>query len=342
MGVRVYTMVEADELLRLGPEIATALFRLPASVVGGEVFSIARGSGFLYYADPAKLWTDLAKRALPRTETAARAAALAFVARAARDVAADPCLAEANLPEVLPPVDSLLHLLTTRVRNPANGESDHWLCRFAVTIRPSDSLDEPAAPVAGAGLDLRIGDRGEVIGLTSRWVPLRDHRTRPRRHLPQHLPHDHDQAPAARLVYRLNDEAARQTLLAPYWLVADGHHQVFFPASDRSLLCEILQSPGEEKITLTAITAGGTGAYEYTWGCAMVTQFPPRIEPIIGGTTRKLRLGTQETTVSSVSIDATVCDVLLDVLDTLSGARVQLRRSIYPLMTIPPEPPPVA
>lgn len=326
MGVRVYPLVDGDELRKLAPTIASTLFRLPASVVGGDVFSIAPGSGFLSYADTAKLWSDLPKPALPKNAQEANNAAMAFVARATRD------LERANVTAVLPPASALLQLQTTRVRHPSEAHVDHWLCRFAVTLRPSDSFDEPLAPVAGAGVDVRIGDRGEVIGLTSRWTALRGHRTRTRLHLPAAA---RDAATPARLVYRLNDEAARQAFLAPYWLVADGHHSAFFPASDHSLTCDILQSTGSDGITLTAVTAGGSGTYEYTWGRAMVLQFPPRIEPL-GGTTQRLQIGARETTVSSVSIDATVCDVLLDVVDAVTGARVQLRRSIYPLMALTP------
>jgi hypothetical protein len=326
MPIRVYAHVDVDELRKLAPVIASLLFRGAAD----ENFSISPGSGWLHYSDPERIRGDVPPANVPAREADARNAALAFLVRAEQAMAGDGRLRGLGAKSILPPVDDLLPIQTTPVRR-ETGELDHWVVRFLVSIRASDSLREPAAAVAGAGVDVRIGERGNVIALTSRWTPLREGSSMRRRRL--HVPERIEGAREARLVYRLGDEAMRQSLLAPYWLVGAGHHAMFFPASDCSLICDVLQTTEHDSITLTAVTAGGSGSYEYQWGYAPVLESPPRIE-LIPANTRRLSFGRTSTTVSSVTVKKSVCDVLIDVRDLSTGASAQFRRSIYPLLEV--------
>jgi hypothetical protein len=230
---------------------------------------------------------------------------------------------ESGLPSLIPPEDWLTNAGIFPIPHPRKKQFDHWLCRFGISIRCSDDVDEPKAEVLGAGIDLRIGDDGDVIAADWRWRPASDQRSRPRSPRPDG---------AARVVYRFNDQAARQTLLAPYYEVVEGEDARLVPASDRSLACNIIRSEGAGPVTLLAVASGGSGNYAYTWGRITVASFPPAIELLSGASDARVDVeGGRSIVVSQIEFGADAGDVLLHVADNATGAVIQLRRAIYPI-----------
>ncbi len=61
-----------------------------------------------------------------------------------------------------PSITPILHPKTKRI--------DHWLCRYLLLLRPS--FNEPFVPVFNAELQLRIGGKGNLLGLYYQWKPV--------------------------------------------------------------------------------------------------------------------------------------------------------------------------
>jgi len=302
--IRAFRLLDVEKLENNAATIAEVLFQLPARAVG-TLFTISPGGGWISFADPAKLATDAVKN-LPPTATDAKAAALRFFAERRAAMITNCNYLESGLPSLIPLDDHLGEPAIFLIPHPRKRQFDHWLCRFGLEIRSSDDIHQPQAEILGAGVDLRIGDGGEVIAATWRWRPPVETRSRPRLAPPER---------ARRIVYKFNDEAARQTFLAPYYEVVDGEDVALVPASDRSLRCVITGGNGK----LFAAVDGGTGDYSYTWGRIAVTSFPPVIEIL-------------RSTGSEADFGIEAGDVLLHIRDNGSDAVIQLRRAIYPTM----------
>lgn len=321
-GIRTFTLLETGELEKHARVIAEILFRVPANAVGTALM-ISRGGGWISFADRSKLRTESRKHSLPLTVAAARDAARHFFADRREAMETSRMFRESGLPSLIPPRDWLAEPAVIAIPHPRKQQVDHWLCRFGIRIRCSDDRDEPRAEVLGAGIDLRIGDRGEVIGAHWRWRPAINPRTRPRLARPEE---------ARRIVYRFNDQPARQTFLAPYYEIAEGEHSHLVPASDRSLACDILFSDAPGPVTLRAVASGGSGDYAYTWGRIPIAAFPPVIELLSGAIDRRVDAGGgRSAVISEIEFGAEAGDVLLHVADRVSGAVIQLRRAVYPL-----------
>jgi hypothetical protein len=321
-GIRTFTLLETEKLEKHAATIAEVLFRLPAAAVGTK-FTVSRGGGWISFADRSKLWSEAKKQSLPHKQTDARVAALRFFAARREAMTASRPFIESQLPSLIPPDDWLTDAAIDPIPHPRKPQFDHWLCRFGVSVRCSDDVDEPRAEVLGAGIDLRIGDDGEVIAADWRWRPAIDPRTRPRSPKPEG---------ARRIIYRFNDQATRQTFLAPYYEVVEGEDVRLVPASDRSLSCNVLSSEGPGPVTLLAIASGGSGNYAYTWGRIAIAAFPPVIELLSAARNVRVDLsGGRSMVVSQVDFGAEAGDVLLHVADNTTGAVIQLRRAIYPL-----------
>jgi hypothetical protein len=314
--IRVFRLLDVGTLENEAATIAQALFGLPPDAVG-TLFTVSQSGGWISFTDRAQLFSNRAKR-LPK-EREAREAALRFLAERREAMAASPCYRESELPLLIPPAGVLTDPVIVPVQHPRLALRDHWLCRFGIEVRCSDDLQEEKAEVLGAGVDLRIGEGGAVIAAVWRWRPEVEIRSRPRRPAPEG---------ARRVVYRYNDEAGRQTFLAPYYEVIDEHDVLLAPASDCSLICNVLTGNGK----LLAAVDGGTGDYSFTWARIAPASFPPAIEPL-ASTDRILELGGgRRAMVSEADFGSAAADVLLQVRDNRSDAVIQLRRAIYPTL----------
>jgi hypothetical protein len=319
--IRTFSLLEVEKLEKHAATIADALFRLPPAAVGTK-FTISRGGGWISFAEPAKLWSEGKKQSLPSTEGDARVAALRFFDGRREAMKTSRAFIESGLPSLIPPQDWLTKPGVFPIPHPRRRQFDHWICRFGISLRCSDVAREPRAEVLGAGIDLRLGDGGEVIAADWRWRPAVNPYPRPRLARPEG---------ARRIVYQFNDEAARQMFLAPYYEVLDGEDVRLVPASDRSLACNIMSSEGAGSVTLVAVASGGSGNYAYTWGRIAVAAFPPVIELLSGATDLHLDVDGGPTIVSQVEFGAQAGDVLLHVVDRATGAVIQMRHAIYPL-----------
>jgi len=300
---------------------------LPPSAVG-TAFTISRAGGWIAFVNRRKLGPETDRQVRPDQPAEAREAALRFFAARREAMRQSRAFIDSGLPSLIPPDDWLTEAAFEPIPHRRKPQFDHWLCRFGISVRCSDDVDEPRAEVLGAGIDLRIDADGEVIAADWRWRPTVDQRSRPRLEEPHH---DY------RIVYRFNDQAARQTFLAPYYEVAEGgHHVEVLPASDRSLTCKIMSSEGAGPVRLLAVASGGSGDYAYTWGRIAVAAFPPVIELLSGTTSVRVEVtGDRPSVASHVEFGTEAGDVLLHVADNSTGAEIQMRQAIYP--PAPPE-----
>lgn len=260
---------------------AAVIARLLATSGPGEVlapsFAALPGGGFRW-RDGGRLRAGQAGRDLPATPEAAEAAAVAFFTdlnRRAAQYRRAQHLEATQLPDPFP-ATGLVKDGTRRVSTRPGGADDHWLTSWMLTLPVSPSVRAAPAVVLGGVVDVRVGVRGRVVGVCSRIRPWTDAVVRPRLEWAgdpegrDEAPHHDDHADGRahdetepRLVYVLDPPHERQPLLAPFWKLPghdgeDHHARHVWPASDLSLLVEIVidESDGEATAYAAVAAAG--------------------------------------------------------------------------------------
>jgi hypothetical protein len=149
------------------------------------------------------------------------------------------------------------------------------------------SAQEQAIPVDGSILEIRIGSGDSVIGFWLRWRCVSSDESVDRLSLPAGFnvaatpsginpatPIAPPAKPSIRpsdtpvqfsLVYLLADENAPQTVLAPFYMFTQEDSAIFYPASKYSIILNIMPSPSDNGMTLSADVSGGSKNYRYSW-----------------------------------------------------------------------------
>jgi hypothetical protein len=274
-------------------------------------FRVDGVSGRVSFALDNDLWLDRPKRQLPRDAQAALRAAREFIARlddACRReeyqrLKAPPLLPSGRLARVVPvEAAPVFHFDRPWV--------DHWLCRFEVWLKASPEGDD-FTRVFGSEIDIRVGQRGKVVGFASHWRPALLSEARPvaMLHWEEDEHHDHDDGGkhARALVYELSGGNCPQTFITPYYISLDGHHGVMLPASSHSLLVDVgcAEKRGGGAYVVPRVM-GGSGDYAFDWACWR----PDALfeEGVVG-------LGTRE----FIELPPGVFNVMLHVRDNRTG-----------------------
>jgi hypothetical protein len=341
--IRVYRLVEPDRLAANASVLATVLFGMRAVPDGDRTLSVHPASGNLYFADHGELWQNPEGAGLPASADQAERLARAFLSDSNRRVIANHTLRQEGVPPLFP---EDVRPTWIGAAMPRGGNApDHWLCRFDAYL-PADIVR--TARVEGASIDVRIGRRRAIIGVSSRWRPIAadlisselsdpaDHDLREtpssmailpptpshRPSIPPPQPGEIEvQSPGEdadaweELVYLLADESYPQEILAPLYLRRSGHEGAWEPASLHSLSVEILERRSGDSVELAAFVMGGSGRLEYAWGAwSLDTIF---VEGIRG-------LGDS----SSITVEPGVQNVVLSVRDPLTGASVTAEKTL--------------
>jgi hypothetical protein len=306
--ITVYELIDADRLVENATRIGELLFRMPRGGVGRS-FAVSPICGWLLYSDHTQLRRSRRKRRLPDDAAAARAAARRFLAAAAAQA---PALRALGLPPLFPA--QLEDAETTLVFHPRLPQVDHWLCRLTPHLS-TRTADNESVPVIGSSIDLRIGELGEVIGLSSRWRPCVRGLSRPATAHPERagVGATHSQPPQQ--VYLLAGQNAPQRFLAPYWIETGEEHPGLIPASDCSLLATIVELERADGVELWAAVAGGSGQYDLSWATWSLL-LPQDGFRELGSTL-------------SVFVPLGVHNVALNVQDRATGAITQTQSTVY-------------
>jgi hypothetical protein len=313
-------------------QLSQLLFELPDNGRSPEkyIFNISSISGWLQYSNKEELFRNTNYRRLATSEGDVEKRAKEFLNNANKDffrfISEQPN--KKQNPKVLfPNVNSLRTGTITLVVNPKTLEPDHWLCKFQVYL---ESGIQGSIPVIGAGIDLRIGNDGKVIALTSHWRPLKRRssveilplekeqlKNDGHSHTHGHSSNTNDEEVKPILCYKLEGESTYQTHLCPYWMIPDGHHFTYYPASKESLVIDIFQKHHPNGVDLYAGILGGSGDnnYDFAWASWDVYDWENSYQDLGNASSCQLGIGAH--------------NVVLTVTDRRTRVGTQIQKSIY-------------
>lgn len=346
-SVRVYRLANPATLYQNARVIAKELFGMEDLQVGSRTFSVHPASGYLFYADGDGLWPESGGRLLPPQHEAERYARL-FLEESNKRIVGNRTLRQERVGPLFP-VD-IRSVRVAGVVTKGSERPDHWLCEFAAFLQADSSH---TARVEGALLDIRVGSKGRIVGLSSRWRPitgdlLSRERDQDRRNdavfaggagtirqptpaslpsiaktetalsepEPEHGIEAHSHA-SIEFLYWLADENAPQVFLSPMYLEGDGEHRDVRAASAHTLSAQIWQRTVGTRMELAAVVDGGSGSYDYQWSYWTPGGF------LVDGI---IMLGTSQV----VTVDRGSYQMLLGVKDRVTRSVVQVESAVYP------------
>lgn len=184
---------------------------------------------------------------------------------------------------------------------------------------PTIAAAEPAAPVDGGIIDVRIGASGKIVALRSCWRPFHQKEVTSVKRLspPHESTHDeHGAEEGTILCYQLGGDEEPQTFIAPYYVTFTDHGQVVAPASSYSPVVRIAEEQAAQGVTLAAEVEGTLGPINYAWGAERLDS---RDESAF------VQLGSGR----SVSLGPGVHDIAIDVQDKRTGAICRRGAIVY-------------
>ncbi|AXG69593.1 hypothetical protein KORDIASMS9_01818 [Kordia sp. SMS9] len=308
-------------------QLSQLLFELPDNGRSPDkfIFNISSISGWIQYSNKVELFKNTNYRRLLKTEGEVEKKAKEFLNDANKEFyrfrSEQPN--KNDIPKALfPNVSSLRTGTITIVINSETLEPDHWLCKFQVYL-------EGSIPVIGAGIDVRIGNDGRVIALTSHWRPLKRNSTveiiplekeqinNEHNHTHGHSSNTNAEEVKPILCYKLEGESTYQTHLCPYWMIPDGHHFTYYPASKESLIIDIFQKHHSNGVELFAGILGGSGGdnYDFAWASWDIYDWDNSYQDLGNASSCQLGIG--------------VHNAVLTVTDRRTKIGIQIQKMIY-------------
>jgi hypothetical protein len=173
-----------------------------------------------------------------------------------------------TIPQLLP-ARRLLKLAEKRPLLAANSSTLQWSLLYNTSLREHDGYGSSYLPVQNASFRFDVSFEARITSFHWQWRPIE------KKILSKTMPfaarddHEHDEeeehSEAPGKVFFLRGENTIQTHLAPYYVVAAGHHAQVTPASYHSLQLGIAKSISGGEITLMAAIEGGSGRFHYNW-----------------------------------------------------------------------------
>lgn len=329
--VFVYQLMSPAELVKYSRTIRNLLFG-PTSILSGEVFRIDPTSGWIYYENRNKLNRNKKPLELPASENLAVEKARLFIAQHYEKMNRMVKKGQnSNLPAILPRQIKLSS--SQLVNNVETGLPDHWLLRFTIWLDGENGFGANMVMLQEGGIDLRIGNKGEIWGMFQRYRPIIKKLAFPMLeaaiipHEDEHDGHTHGEkatnrteampAEEGRLCYKQEGQNIAQTHYTPLYKSMNGHHANYSSASEFSMQVSIAQADnGGEKLDLSADVKGGYGHYAYQWLVSVLTRPENAIRNFGSG--------------PRISIPKEVCDVSLTVKDLASEQVLQTVITTYP------------
>lgn len=269
--IRVYQLINPG-LYSSNKSILSELI-FPSIIMDGKVrvFNVTY-SGRISFSDNDALWSKKRKTLASNSDLATKAALEFINVVNQRFKHQRQIPGKIKLPAPFPIASVLTKLDALAVPNKINGDIDHWLCRFGVELFFDDGkeiLDRgikkkvfEKAAVFGAKIDIRIGENNVIVGLNSSWLPIKIDSGIKRPLLPFPSINETEKKPEPRIAYKLDNNS--QKFLAPYYLISGDDTPEFIPASDYSIMAEIMQQNTEHGTDLLALIAGGNDKNKFT------------------------------------------------------------------------------
>jgi hypothetical protein len=269
MLVYVYPLIDAGLIAARAQPLLAQLKAGLRDRPGQVEFAVNPASGCFRFFDAARLWKNGNGAGLPKTAAdAAKTAADYFKAanREALRYRTAMNLSASEYPDPFP-VDALKHVSSKPVY--ANGASapDHWLGLWMAWLPvkgpPAVPPDDAGitAPVHGAGVEVRIGAGGQVLGVVSTLRPWTGRAAVDAFEPPPSA----DGTPPA-LLYFMEGSGEPQRFIAPYFRddnspEADDHGIALRPACVYSLIARIGITMSRESTMLSALLMDGSGDF---------------------------------------------------------------------------------
>lgn len=329
--VRVYALLNPAQLVAERQAIQQIFFKiLRVTDPAAHSVTISESSGWISYVAKEELWVRRYPPVLPNAEDARRRTEAFLAALAA---ATSP--GAQGWPKGLEQVSLLPRLMRpvqiSAVARPSGDVFDHWLYR----AQPRLALDvsgRQTAAVFGSHIEVRVGERGQIISFRSRWRPLSGERatadlapfTRP--------PSDHDEQSGGReqgrgdgdaappIGYLLEGEVTPQYYLAPYYFMSDGDMLRMVSACSFALTIDFGRSQGAESMLVTALASGGSGDYAYNWAAYALDRADEGYVEIGPGQSVQVEADGGPAIVSGVELPNGAYIVMVNVRDRLTGA----------------------
>ncbi len=168
-----------------------------------------------------------------------------------------------------------------------------------------------------------------------------------------HVENDTKKKPIlAPIIYNLEGESTIQNYITPFYRIQQGHHSFYLSASKYSLVISITQQNLENKNALcTAFVKGGSGNYVFNWSVWQPDKvWDEGVSMNLPSTERELKTNTAKpgefkstnttitNTISEVTLEPGVHNLIVIVIDTETGVFGRFEQSIYtqPLFTNEP------
>jgi hypothetical protein len=249
------------------------------------------------------------------------------------------------LPRLMRPVQ------LSAVPRPDGTVWDHWLYRALPRLTVDPDTRE-TIPVFGSQVEVRIGDRGQVVSFRSRWRPLTGEQITTDVVAFKAPPaeegereHGSRKEPPHQLQYVLEGETSLQHYLAPYYLTSDGHMLQTVSATPYSLTVEMGRIQGQQSMLVTASASGGSGDYDYNFAAYVLSNLEEGYVELGRGQSVQTESDTGTTTVGAVEIPNGAYVVMVNVRDRETGAFKHYQQQVVSTVSgsdLPAEAVPVA
>jgi len=323
---RVYALVNPALIAEAQDVITQAVFSiLGVTDRARHEVVVSGGSGWVSYVAKQELWMRPYPPVLP-TPDVARQRAETFLAAVSAATSPGARNWPANLGQVslLPPLMRPVQL--SIVPRPDGSAWDHWLYRAQPRL-PLDPSGRKSVPVFGSHLEVRVGDRGQVVSLRSRWRPLSGERIsvalapfKPPPAGEGEERHHSNKNPAHTLHYVLDGDGMPQHYLAPYHLMADSHMLRAVSASPYSLTVEFGRIQREDTMLVTAAASGGSGDYAYNFAAYVLDRIEDGYTELGPGRSVETKTDTGTALLGAIELPRGAYIVMVNVRDRATGA----------------------
>jgi hypothetical protein len=333
---RIYAFANPVVIAQQSDAIQRAVFEaLQVQPSSRQRFTLSESSGWFEYLAVEELWDRKAPPALPEQADALKAAEAALAAIEQKCSGANKAWPDAlRGVQLLPPVNMIRRAGLHAVARPDSSAWDHWLYRG----EPQLLLDGGAltrAAVFGAQVEVRIGHKGQVIHVRSRWRPLSGERIlADMTSLPETASNANSNGggdrPASILNFLLEGDDVPQYYLAPYYFLTDGDDVTTVSASPWSLTADIGRTgQGESQVTLTALAQGGSGDYLYNWAVYSPIDIAEGIRELGPGRSDIVETEGGQARTSAIDLDNGLYVAMLNIKDRATGAFKHHRQTVF-------------
>jgi hypothetical protein len=341
---------------------------LPSYVNPQIDFTINPLCGWIYYAVKNDLWLDVYKKGLSMKPDEVLKASNTFLENIKKECATE-VYKKLKIPPLLPIKNAVIrHISTQAVPHHTKSYIDHWLVRYIIELKADNENGTPIMGSTidiRVGNNNKVVFfsscwrptymdflETECIALDQELVAALTHthqhegmttevvnENMPHTHAKEHAPNKHtkQEEVKAPIVYTLKGESEIQNYITPFYMLQQGHHQQYMSASKYSLTIKIVQKNLSNHIVCQAVVLGGSGKYAFSWSVWQPDKVwdegvqinIPSIEEEVGSAIPGAVHQQQVNTYSQVVLNPGVHNLIVIVIDKITGVFERFEQSIY-------------